>query len=135
MKKQLRNLALATAMLSAGAAFAAEPTFTTLYEAQTACSGAANARYGVVHNGKVWFADKGDGSINCFGKDGVKTTVVTSANIKGIGMTFDQAGNIIAQAQAFPNATSQEFVIFAKEGDKYVEQPVVSFAGNGDDCI
>lgn len=135
MKKQLRNLALATAMLSAGAAFAAEPTFTALYEAQTACSGAAAVRYGVVHNGKVWYADKGNGTINYFGEDGVKTTVITSENIKGLGMTFDQAGNIIAQAQAFPGATSQEFVIFAKEGDSYVEQPVVSFAGNGDDCI
>lgn len=135
MKKQLRNLALATAMLSAGAAFAAEPTLTALYDAKTACTAAGNVRYGVVHNGKVWYADKGDGTINYFGEDGVKTTVITSANIKGLGMTFDQAGNIIAQAQTFPNATSQEFVIFAKEGDSYVEQPVVSFAGNGDDCI
>ncbi|MGM9844163.1 MAG: starch-binding protein, partial [Muribaculaceae bacterium] len=99
------------------------------------CTASGNVRYGVVQNGKIWYADKGDGTINCFGEDGVKTTVITSENIKGLGMTFDQAGNIIAQAQAFPNATSQEFVIFAKEGDSYVEQPVVSFAGDGDDCI
>ena len=128
MKKQLRNLALASALLTAGAAFAATPVL----EDQWSIKVASTARYAAIHNGKAYFVDNTDKAIYCVDKDGNKTEVVKSDNLLGVAIAFDQAGNILAKPSNpfHASTTSNHYIIFdLQEDGSYVELPdVVDFS-------
>lgn len=128
MKKQLRNLALASALLTAGAAFAATP----ILEEQWSANVASTARYAAIHNGKAYFVDNTDKAIYCVDKDGNKTEVVKSDNLLGVAIAFDQAGNILAKPSNpfHASTTSNHYIIFdLQEDGSYVELPdVVDFS-------
>lgn len=128
MKKQLRNLALASALLTAGAAFAATPVL----EDQWSIKVASTARYAAIHNGKAYFVDNTDKAIYCVDKDGNKTEVVKSDNLFGVAIAFDQAGNILAKPSNpfHASTTSNHYIIFdLQEDGSYVELPdVVDFS-------
>ena len=128
MKKQLRNLALASALLTAGAAFAATPVL----EDQWSIKVASTARYAAIHDGKAYFVDNGDKAIYCVDKDGNKTEVVKSDNLLGVAIAFDQAGNILAKPSNpfHASTTSNHYIIFdLQEDGSYVELPdVVDFS-------
>lgn len=128
MKKQLRNLALASALLTAGAAFAATPVL----EDQWSIKVTSTARYAAIHDGKAYFVDNGDKAIYCVDKDGNKTEVVKSEKLLGVAIAFDQAGNILAKPENpfHASTTSNHYIIFdLQEDGSYVELPdVVDFS-------
>ena len=128
MKKQLRNLALVSALMTAGTAFAGTPVL----EDQWNLNVTSTARYAAVYGGKVYFVDNVDKAIYCVDKDGNKTEVVKSDNLFGVAIAFDQAGNILAKpANPFhASTTSNHYIIFDLQDDgTYVELPdVVDFS-------
>ena len=137
MKQQLRNLALASALVIAGAGSAQTLTDNFAQQA-TVPSGANNARYATGHNGLLYFADKGNHAVYSVDAEGNVATVLENENILGLGLTFDQAGNMILQAGAFPDGKSgNRFLIATPNGDGTysVAGDVVDFGGEGDDCI
>ncbi|MCI5783272.1 MAG: hypothetical protein MR030_02725 [Bacteroidales bacterium] len=137
MKQLLRNLALASAVVIAGAASA--QTLTDNFALQvTIPSGPNNARYATGHNGKLYFADKGNHAVYSVDSEGNVATVLENENIVGLGLTFDQAGNMILQAGAFPDGKSGNKFLIATpnaDGTYSVAGDVVDFGGEGDDCI
>ena len=137
MKQLLRNLALASAVVIAGAASAQTLTDNFAYKV-TIPSGANNARYATGHNGKLYFADKGNHAVYSVDSEGNVATVLENENIVGLGLTFDQAGNMILQAGAFPTGDSScKFLIATPNADGTFTAAgdVVDFSGAGDDCI
>lgn len=149
MKKQLRNLALASALLTAGAAFAATPVL----EDQWSANVASTARYAAIYDGKAYFTDSsvtgevvGDNGsttsvyttvVYSLDKDGNKTELFKKENVNAVSLGIDQAGNIILKNGTLFHAstTSYQYIIFARQEDgSYVEQPLVSFdeASTGD---
>lgn len=149
MKKQLRNLALASALLTAGAAFAATPVLEDQWSANVAVTG----RYATLYDGKAYFTDSSvtsevageDGSktkiyttvVYSLDKDGNKTELFKKENVNAVSLGIDQAGNIILKNATlfYSTTTSYQYIIFARQEDgSYVEQPLVSFdeASTGD---
>ncbi|MGM9846781.1 MAG: starch-binding protein [Muribaculaceae bacterium] len=142
MKKQLRNLALASALLTAGAAFAGAPVL----EEQWSANVTAAARYATIYDGKAYFVDNSktgevvgeDGSttevyttvVYSLDKDGNKTEILQKENVQAVSLGIDQAGNILLKNGTIFHAstTSYQYIIFARQEDgSYVEQPLVSF--------
>ena len=150
MKKQLRNLALASALLTAGAAFAATPVLEDQWSANVTATG----RYATLYDGKAYFTDYsktgevvGDNGsttsvyttvVYSIDKEGNKTEVLKKENVQAVSVGIDQAGNILLKntPTAFHGSTSSyQYIIFARQADgSYVEQPLVSFdeASTGD---
>ena len=135
MKKQLRNLALASALVVAGVASAQTLTDDFAYEVPITSS---KARYATGHNGKIYYADLSDKTVKRVDADGTITTVLTNENIKGLSLAFDQAGNMIIQAGAFPNAETSQFYLIAtpnEDGTFTAADQVIDFSGSDDNCI
>ncbi len=136
MKLSLRNVALAGLMLVAGAATAATPTVKLDWQRQiTKAEGFVynNGRGGAGINDKIYFVDKGTapvaatetsaaveevvGKVYCYdhATDAV-TKVVDLPTWCGVGLTVDDAGNILVNRN-FPNApSSNTFYIVSTEG-------------------
>lgn len=113
MKKQLRNIAFATAILACGTAMAQQVLEPAWQQVVTA-SGGGNIRYGQGFGGKVYMSDKGDNTIKV--ADGTTVTnYVEDSRITGIALTIDQVGNIVVNTH-FPDAPSgSNFLLINKD--------------------
>ena len=105
MKKQLRNIAFAAAVLACGSAVAqdAPAVLTPAWQQTVTASGSTNVRLGQGFGGKIYMADKGGKIIVADGT--TQEDYVVDERITGIGLTIDQKGNIIVNRN-FPNASS-----------------------------
>ena len=116
MKKQLRNLAFAAAVVACGSAVAQDEAavLTPKWQTTIQATGAGSIRYGQGYKGKLYMADKDAKAIVTF--DGTtKETYVQNDAITGIALTIDQAGNIVVNT-GFPGAGSgKNFVLIDTE--------------------
>ncbi|MDE7152943.1 MAG: starch-binding protein [Muribaculaceae bacterium] len=106
MKKQLRNIAFAAAVLASATAVAqdAPQVLEPAWTQAVPCSAAGNVRFGMGFQEKVYFQDKGTHAIVV--ADGTSyENYVQDDRLCGTGITIDAAGNIVATT-VFPDAAS-----------------------------
>ena len=112
MKKQLRNIALATAIMAAGSAVAqdAPKVLAPAWQQEATTSGAGNVRFGQGFGGKIYYADKNDKVVKV--ADGKTTEVyVQNDGITGTGLTIDQKGNIVVNCGFSTNSSCANYVL------------------------
>ena len=119
MKLSLRNLALGAAVAVAGVAVAQDaPVVTKTWAIEKVAIEGWNKnefRFGTGSNGKVYTVNKAGKQLVSISPDGI-TTVDLSAYAPGVGITTDQAGNILIN-QSFPNAASgTDYIIVPADG-------------------
>lgn len=120
MKKQLRNLALASALLTAGAAFAASPVLELQWSVNVPTSASGSARFGVGYQGKLYFVDKGDKAIYSIDENGTKELYVQSNEFTGTGINVDEAGNFVVNQDFASGPSGRKFVIVDTEKNIHV---------------
>ncbi|MDE6396478.1 MAG: hypothetical protein K2K84_04330, partial [Muribaculaceae bacterium] len=121
MKLSLRNLALASAVMVAGAAFAQDaPTITKVWGTSVAGPGKNDSRFGTGVNGKVYYNDKAAGKVMVIDAEGQKEYAAVEG--LGTGITSDDAGNLMVNT-SFPNtASATNMVLISTEG---AQTPIV----------
>lgn len=105
MKKQLRNLALATAVAVAGSASAQTLGLTKVWEHDVASAGtpaSGDARFGTGYGDKVYTVDKAAKTLIAWDANGA-SNVLTNDAFVGTCVTTDDAGNILISS-AFAGA-------------------------------
>lgn len=116
MKKQLRNLAFAAAVVACGSAMAQDEAavLTPKWQTTIQATGTGSIRYGQGYNGKLYMADKDAKAIITF--DGTtKETYVQNDAITGIALTIDQAGNIVVNTSFPGDGSGKNFVLIDKD--------------------
>ena len=104
MKLSLRNLALASTVMVAGAAFAQDvPTITKVWGTSISGTSKNDTRFGTGVNGKVYYNDKAAGKVMVIDAEGQKEYAAVEG--LGTGITADDAGNLMVNT-SFPNAAS-----------------------------
>lgn len=117
MKLSLRNLALATTVMVAGAAMAQEaavPTVTKVWSYDQAGTNKKETRFGTGFGGKVYYNDKAAGKIMVIDATGVKEYATVEG--LGTGITADDAGNILVNKGFSGAASSTNMVIVKPDG-------------------
>ena len=119
MKLSLRNLALGAAVAVAGVAVAQDaPVVTKTWAIEKVAIEGWNKnefRFGTGSNGKVYTVNKAGKQLVSISPDGI-TAVDLSAYAPGVGITTDQAGNILIN-QSFSNAASgTDYIIVPADG-------------------
>ena len=112
MKLSLRNLALASTVMVAGAAFAQDvPTVTKVWSVDLPDLGTGAARFGTGVNGKVYYSNKTTGKVMAVDANGQ----TEFASVEGLGVltTADDAGNIVV-GTGFAGATSGQNLVMIK---------------------
>ena len=105
MKKQLRNLALATAVAVAGSASAQTLGLTKVWEHDVASAGtptSGDARFGTGYGDKVYTVDKAAKTLIAWDANGA-SNVLTNDAFVGTCVTTDDAGNVLISS-AFAGA-------------------------------
>ncbi|MDE6267433.1 MAG: starch-binding protein [Muribaculaceae bacterium] len=116
MKKQLRNIAFAAAVLACGSAVAqdAPKVLEPAWQQVVTASGAGNIRYGQGFGGVIYMQDRVTKSIvTANGTE--QGTYITDERLDGIALTIDQAGNIVAGTSFAGAASTQNFLLIDKE--------------------
>lgn len=104
MKLSLRNLALVSAVMVAGAAFAQDAlTVTKVWSTSLSGTSKNDTRFGTGINGKVYYNDKAAGKVMVIDAEGVKEYATVEG--LGTGITSDDAGNLLVNTD-FPNTPS-----------------------------
>ena len=106
MKFQLRNFAVAAALVASVAAFAENPTVTMKWR-HTIAPNAEDIRGGNAYGGEVYFEDGTNHAIKAVGEDGTVRVVYQHTGAMNRGFTMDDAGNIMIQPVWPTSATSQ----------------------------
>lgn len=120
MKLSLRNLALCGSLMLAGAAMAQTPTVKLDWQKQIKPGSDFvynDARDGAGFADKFYFTNKTDGILYCY--DHATDAITKVADVPGcsVGVTTDDAGNILVNC-GFPNASSSiSYYIVSTEGE------------------
>lgn len=120
MKLSLRNLALCGSLMLAGAAMAQTPTVKLDWQKQIKPGSDFvydDARDGAGFADKFYFTNKTDGILYCY--DHATDAITKVADVPGcsVGVTTDDAGNILVN-RGFPNASSSiSYYIVSTEGE------------------
>lgn len=119
MKFSLRNLALAavaTVACSVVAQDAVVPTVTQKWSHEKLTGpGKNDSRFGTGTNGKIYYNDKANAKVVAIDSLGQQTTFAAVESL-GVGISSDDAGNLLVNT-SFPNAASgTNFIIIAPDG-------------------
>lgn len=119
MKLSLRNLALCGSLMLAGAAMAQTPTVKMDWQKQILPGSGFvynDARDGAGFADKFYFTNKTDGVLYCYDHATDAITKVADVPGCGVGVSTDDAGNILVN-RGFPNAaSSKSYYIVSNEG-------------------
>ena len=107
MKFQLRNFAVAAALVASVAAFAENPTVTMKWR-HTIAPNAEDIRGGNAYGGEVYFEDGTNHAIKAVGADGQVRVVYQHDAAMNRGFTMDDAGNIMIQP-AWPTSAATQY--------------------------
>lgn len=107
MKFQLRNFAVAAALVASVAAFAENPTVTMKWR-HTIAPNAEDIRGGNAYGGEVYFEDGTNHAIKAVGADGQIRVVYQHDGAMNRGFTMDDAGNIMIQP-AWPTSAATQY--------------------------
>ena len=138
MKFQLRNFAVAAALVASVAAFAETPTVTMKWRHSLGLT-TEDVRGGNAYGGEVYFEDGTNHAIKAIGADGQVRVVYQSDAAMNRGFTIDDAGNIMIQP-AWPTSAANQmtFKLIPADGsaatDVTLELPS-EFAPNRNDFI
>lgn len=119
MKLSLRNFALMGAAALSAAVYAQDavtPTVTKVWNYDFKVENKNEVRFGTGVNGKVFYNDKAAGKIMVVDKDGVKEYAAVEGI--GVGITADDAGNLLVNTGFPGEASSTNWVIVSTDGEK-----------------
>lgn len=124
MKLSLRNFALMGAVALSAAVYAQDavvPTVKKVWSYDLKGYNKNEVRFGTGVNGRVYFNDKANGKVMYVDKDGVAKEYASVEGL-GVGITADDAGNLLVNT-GFPNAASAtNWVIIEPDG---TQTPIV----------